>query len=103
MALREIGDTRAVEPLLAALKDKNKGVKWEAVVALGEIKDTRAVEPLIAELKDENGLVQIEAVRALWNIGDARAIGPLEELAQNDLYEEVRQAAKEALAKIRGK
>ncbi len=53
VALGEIKDTRAVEPLIAALKDKDSSVRNNAAEALGEIKDARAVEPLIAATADE--------------------------------------------------
>jgi len=36
-ALREIGDARAVEPLIQALKDKDEGVPAAAAWALGRI------------------------------------------------------------------
>lgn len=70
-ALGEIGDARAVEPLIQALKDK--GVRGNAAEALGKIKDTKAVEPLIQALKD----IGVEAAEALINIGDERAVDPL--------------------------
>ena len=47
MALGELKDPRAVEPLIAALKDSDKNVRWEAANALGEIKDPRSVELLM--------------------------------------------------------
>src|SRR5450759_2332909 len=51
-ALGQIGDARAVEPLIAALKDESWGVRRAAAEALGQIGDARAAEPLIAALKD---------------------------------------------------
>jgi HEAT repeat protein len=65
-ALGEIKDPRAVEPLIAALKDK--GVCAAAAYALGEIKDPRAVEPLIAALKDESFSVRRAAAEALVSL-----------------------------------
>lgn len=67
IALGEIGDARAVEPLIEALEDKQILVQVEAAKALGKIGDTRAVEPLI----------KIMAVEALGQIGDPRAVEPL--------------------------
>jgi len=46
-ALGELKDSRAVEPLLQALRDEDSGVRWSASAALGELKDTRAVDPLM--------------------------------------------------------
>lgn len=57
-ALGQIGDPRAVTPLIAALRlydggfDVGQGfLRSSAAVALGRIKDPRAVEPLIEALK----------------------------------------------------
>ncbi len=62
---RKINDTRAVEPLIQALKDNNSYVRCCAALALGEIKDKRAVEPLILALKDNNSYVREDAALAL--------------------------------------
>ena len=43
----------AVEPLIAALRDKDWHVREGAAEALGWIKDPSAVEPLIGALKDK--------------------------------------------------
>jgi hypothetical protein len=43
-----LGDARAVEPLVAALKDRECKVREKAVWALGDLGDARAAEPLIA-------------------------------------------------------
>jgi len=54
MALCDVGDKRAVEPLLAMLgKNDTDSVRTGAVVALGALGDGRAVEPLEAMLKAE--------------------------------------------------
>jgi len=98
-ALGGIKDPRAVEPLIAALKDEDSDVRKAAARALGEIKDPRAVEPLIAALEDEELRVRAAAAEALGQIGDARAVAPLiAALKDTDKY--VRKAATEALGKI---
>ncbi|MEN6292801.1 MAG: HEAT repeat domain-containing protein [Methanobacterium sp.] len=43
----DIGNQRAVEPLINALKDKNVFVKISAAESLGEIGDERAIQPLL--------------------------------------------------------
>ena len=68
-ALGEIGDARAVEPLIAALKDGDWDVRQFAAKALGKIGDARAVEPLIATLKDSNKDVCKKAADALDEVG----------------------------------
>ena len=67
--LGQIGDTRAVEPLIAALKDESWGVRHYAAEALGQIGDTRAVELLIAALKDRDSNVREAAAGALEALG----------------------------------
>jgi HEAT repeat protein len=98
-ALGEIGDARAVEPLIAALKDKNSGIRYGAAGALGEIGDARAVEPLIAALKDKHPVVRETAAEALGEIGDARAVEPLI-AALKDKGPGVLEKAAEALGEI---
>ncbi len=85
--LGRVGDTRAVEPLIAALNDENEhehlGLRQEEgktclyAAVLGMLGDTRAVEPLIAALENENDRVCGYAAEALGKLGDARAVEPL--------------------------
>jgi HEAT repeat protein len=76
-ALGKVGDARAVEPLITALKDDDKDVRRQAAKALGEIGDARAVEPLVATLKDgDSGVCGFAAV-SLGKFGDARAVRTL--------------------------
>src|SRR5262249_48125319 len=54
MALGDIGEKRAVEPLLAILnKDDTDSVRIGIVVSLGVLGDQRAIEPLEKLLKSE--------------------------------------------------
>ncbi|HHT9109043.1 MAG TPA: HEAT repeat domain-containing protein, partial [Candidatus Wunengus sp. YC64] len=98
-ALGKIKDARAVEPLIAALKDEYQYVRKWTAYALGEIKDARAVEPLIAALKDEYQYVREGAAEALGKIKDARAVEPLI-AALKDEHSDVNWSAAEALGKI---
>lgn len=66
--LGEIGDARAVEPLIEAVKDKDEYVRWAAIETLGEIGDARAVESLIEALKDKDEDVRRVAREALSKI-----------------------------------
>jgi HEAT repeat protein len=75
-ALVKIGKP-AVEPLITALKDENPIVRRNAAVALGKIKDASAVNPLITALKDENPIVRRNAAVALGEIKDTSAAEPL--------------------------
>lgn len=66
--LTKIKDPDAVEPLIAALKDKDSGVRMFAASSPGSIKDPWAVEPLIAALKDKDEKVRQAAAKALKKI-----------------------------------
>lgn len=76
-ALGELGDPRAVEPLVNLLKDNY--YEDNVLRALGKLKDSRAVEPIIAKFYYFLGRSHYskEAVRALGQIGDPRAVEPL--------------------------
>jgi len=82
-------------------RDEEWGTRGTAAWALGRIGDTRAVEPLIDALKDEHEYVRMYAARALGWIGDVRAVDALTYVASMDEDNRVREAAAEALEKIR--
>jgi len=95
-ALGEIGDARAIEPLIAALKDDDLPVRWVAAGALFEFRDARTLEPL-ATLEEDDLLIK----GGLWLllIGDARTVKPLiAKLVDED--DDVRQTATEVLKKL---
>ena len=71
VALGNIGDVRAVEPLLMVLKDEDQDawVRLRAAEALGKIGDARAVGPLRAALNDEDEEVRGAAASALETLG----------------------------------
>ncbi len=78
-ALIELG-APAVERLVKALKDKDEGVRQQAIIALGRIQDSTALDPLIDILKDPDWFSRLTAAAALEKIGDERgreAIKPL--------------------------
>ncbi len=98
--LGEMGNSRAVEPLITALKDRDGVVRWTAAVALSAIKDPKAVEPLIAALRDENRGVRGDAAWALAEIKDPRAVEPLIH-ALEDEDASVRRAAAWILGELK--
>jgi len=69
-SLDEVKDSRAVEPLLAALKDKESRIREAAIKALGELKekDPRVIEPLIDALNDKDSRVREKSAEALKKI-----------------------------------
>ena len=100
-ALGEIGDPRAVEPLLAAVKagttDSMRDGSSLAVEALAKI-GTPAIDIMVAALRDVEWKVRRAAVLALSEIGDPRAIQPLIATLM-DKDDDVRRAVAGALVK----
>jgi HEAT repeat protein len=74
-ALGELGHSRAVEPLVAALKDEDT-VRKAAVQALAKLGSV-AVHPLIAALDNEEAYLREAAAVALGELRDPRAVEPL--------------------------
>lgn len=124
VALGQIGDRRAVEPLIAALTkrdtvpDTRNGifigseymevgtrgydpVRKSAALALIKIGKS-SVEPLIALLKDKNSPGRLKAAEALGEIKDSRAVEPLIE-ALKDSSGWVKIEAAKALGKLRNR
>jgi len=66
-----------VEPLIAALKDKELSVRLAAAGALGELGHAAAVEPLVAALERTSSPLCATVAEALGKLGDARAVEPL--------------------------
>lgn len=93
----------ALEPLIAALKDKDAKVRWLAVSALTDIGDERAVESVsvavIAALKDDDTDERLRAAVHLGENPDARAVEPLI-AALKDKDANVRMEAVSALGDI---
>ena len=88
---------RQLKPLIAALRDSDAGVRWDAADALGLIGDAEAVSPLIDTLRDAHVYVRRAAATALGKLGDVRAVAPLIN-ALSDV--DVRNQALEALRTI---
>jgi hypothetical protein len=126
--LGEIGDKRAVEPLIERLKDEVWAVTNDTRLAAAEALDKLgwvpendgqrsayliaskdwkslvewgrpAVEPLIEALRDNQHWERRSAAEALGKIGDARAVEPLIK-ALGDEFDGARDAAKEALREL---
>ncbi len=75
--LGELGDSRAVEPLIVALNYRKNDTHRYAAEALGKLGDRRAVGPLIATLKNADTVLAEKAAEALGKLGDPRAVDPL--------------------------
>jgi len=99
IGLLEMKGEESVEPLIAALSDRNKNIKIGAANILAAIGDTRAIDGLISALKDPNKLVRREASTALTQMGPD-AINPLIEVLDSDNWR-VRGAASWALGGLK--
>jgi HEAT repeat protein len=101
MALGEIGDRSAVEPIILFLRDnKNSDKLITAIEALANIKDARAVEPIAQILlshKEQD--IKFEAALALGEIGEKSAVEALFH-ALDDKAPEVRWRAALSLGEI---
>jgi HEAT repeat protein len=75
--LGEVGDSRALGALIAALRDDNVFVRAYAAEALGKLKDEKTAEALISLLKDEEIFVQFYAIEALAELKAERAVDAL--------------------------
>ena len=56
-------------PLIQALKDEFRYLRYGAADSLGKIGDERAVKPLINALKDKDSYIRLEVARALDKMG----------------------------------
>lgn len=99
--LGDLEDSRAVVPLIEALKDQNEYIACNAAIALGMIGDASAVDPLIEALKSK-GLLRQDAAEALAKIGDQRAVEPLREAIETETDTWGKEKLKEAYKKLTG-
>lgn len=106
--LATLRDPRAVEPLLAAIRQADRakfGIpEFQAIDALGELADVRAFPTLISEInrRDSPMCMRTAAARALGRLGDRRAVPPLVALVSSSdpMLLELRQAAAQALGEL---
>lgn len=106
-ALGELKDARAVEPLMALLRDEKMFADdyepcdcapqaiAEALVKIG----APSVEPLIAELMNKNPKIRKLVIWTLGEIQDSRAVEPLTALLEDKDWA-IRLAADKALEKL---
>lgn len=78
VVLGQLGDTKAVLPLLDAMDLSSSLDGGSAVIeALGKLGDPRAVDPLIAALSTRDHYLRFLIVRTLGQLEDQRAFEPL--------------------------
>ena len=96
-ALGQIGDARAVEPLVAALADTNEPIRQASAEALAKIGGP-ALEVLAVRVSDPDRHVRWRAASALGKTSDPRALDLLR-TAKSDPDLSVREVATEGLAR----
>jgi len=102
VALGEIGDRLAEEPVINLMKDEIKEVRRGAAGALGNIGGPGAVDSLIECVRNDRCWIARKlAVEALGRIRDKRAIEPITEALKDKIYD-VKKAARQALKNING-
>lgn len=102
-ALATLADGLAIAPLRRLLAtDRDDHVREEAAVALARLHARDATDDLIAALRrDRCEHVRETAATALGTLGEPRAVPALEH-ATSDRFARVRDAAAEALERLRG-
>jgi HEAT repeat protein len=104
-AARRLGDSKdpkALEPLVKAVQDENKSVRWAALEALGDLGDRRALPTILQYLKKKEpyNWGRRVAANALGNLKGPGAVEALIELLkEDDPY--VRRNAAMALGKLK--
>jgi HEAT repeat protein len=102
-ALGRLGDDRALEALLLALKDRDLMVREDAAAALSRYNSQAAFEALLAALQQKDDvrswMVRRFAAEALGRLGDRRAV-PALLVALRDGSDLVRPAVARALGQL---
>lgn len=76
--LGDIGDEKAIDPLIDALNDYDDSfVRKYAAKALTQIDNERVIEPLIEAIDDDSFYVRRSVAKSLGILGDIRAVEPL--------------------------
>jgi HEAT repeat protein len=99
-ALGRLHSKRAVEPIIATLKNPDRFSTSVAMQALGEIQDPRALQPLCTLLKNRDEVVRRFAATALGRLDDPEAVGSLT-AALKDADDGVRANATKSLGELK--
>lgn len=98
-ALGDIGDSAAVDPLIAVTSHSKWQVREQALGALGDIGSERASEAVVSGFDDEVGQVRKAAVVSSGEIGVSVAISRLVHMLGDEFYG-ARLSAIDALLKM---
>lgn len=72
-----VADSRVTLPLLDALQDKDKTVRWEVVTALGRLRALPAIDRLVRISQDPDKESRRRSIEALGNIGGIEVVDVL--------------------------
>lgn len=78
------GDKKISLPLVRALKDENRYVRYAAAGELASLGDKRAIPVLIEALRDENEEIRWRVAEMLGKIGDRKTIRALKRVAKRE-------------------
>ncbi|MCG3147689.1 MAG: Divalent-cation tolerance protein CutA [Verrucomicrobiae bacterium] len=99
--IARVGGPRAEKQFRTMLEATSPERRQMAVVGLLQVSDApEDLERVRARLKDESSIVRWSAAVALGQSGQSEAVPWLQEVAQNDANEEVREAAMEAATRL---
>jgi HEAT repeat protein len=99
-ALGQIQDSKALRPLLTALKASDPGVCIAAIDALCRREDGDAANQILSALKHAHSQVRASAVEALGRMRSQTAFESIRALLEDPVWE-VRKQAAEALGRLR--
>jgi len=100
LALAEIGDRRAVEPISRLLGSRSYHTRHHAAVALGKLGDPSAVPALRRALEDEDAYVRVGAAEALWQLGEKMYLPVIEKALAEAPEDRERAEAAAALGRM---
>jgi len=98
-ALGELKDERAVQPLITALGDDDKNVRFAAASAIGNINDLHVADALLESLSDDDAHVRTASAMSLTQLRDSRAVDALI-ACLSDNEAEVRSKSAEGLYQL---
>jgi VWFA-related protein len=98
--LGEIGDDRALEPLVECLPSQRVEERAAAAAALGALGLSGGIAPLADLLDDPDKRVRAQALRALGEIGGRAAVKVLESYGGRETDPELRHLAADVLAGV---
>lgn len=96
--LGNLGDERAVAPLVATLEDED--TRWAAVDALAQIGAASALQPLSKLLRDPREEVRLEVLQAFSRFSDQRLLPVVQSVRDKDPSPAVQRRAGEILVEM---